>query len=207
MVSIVCSGRHIDRLGASGGQFFQWRFLKRDMWWQAHPFSLSAMPRPPYIRMTVKALGDHTHALTRLPVGTRVAIEGPYGAFTEQARTTDKVVLVGAGVGVTPIRSLLEDIDRGVDVVVITRASNPGEAILDGEIRTLVKSRGAKLHELIGPRQKYPLDARHLHKLVPDIAQRDVYVCGPDGLSNAVMRAARHLGVQEERIHCEQFAF
>ena len=44
----------LDRLPVSGGQFFFWRFLTRDMWWQAHPYSLSALPRPPYLRLTVK---------------------------------------------------------------------------------------------------------------------------------------------------------
>ncbi len=45
--SVICRGRRIDRLAVSGGQFFQWRFLTRDLWWQAHPYSLSALPRPP----------------------------------------------------------------------------------------------------------------------------------------------------------------
>ena len=67
VVSIVFSGRDIDKLGAAGGQFFQWRFLKRGMWWQSHPYSISARPQPPYVRITVKALGDHSASLATLP--------------------------------------------------------------------------------------------------------------------------------------------
>ncbi|MGO8961363.1 MAG: ferric reductase-like transmembrane domain-containing protein, partial [Streptosporangiaceae bacterium] len=47
VVSVICRGRNLDKLAVSGGQFFQWRFLTRDLWWQAHPYSLSALPRPP----------------------------------------------------------------------------------------------------------------------------------------------------------------
>ena len=49
VVSVICQGRRLDRLAVSGGQFFLWRFLVRDLWWQAHPYSLSALPQPPYI--------------------------------------------------------------------------------------------------------------------------------------------------------------
>ena len=116
VVSVICSGRHLERLAVSGGQFFQWRFLVRGLWWQAHPYSLSALPRRPYLRVTVKGLGDQSRALARIPHGTRVAIEGPYGLFTDHARRRGRVLLVAAGVGITPIRALLEDLPDGVDV-------------------------------------------------------------------------------------------
>jgi predicted ferric reductase len=79
VVSVVCQGRHLDQLAVSGGQFFLWRFLTRDLWWRAHPYSLSALPRPPHLRVTIKGLGDQSRAMAHLPPGTRVAIEGPYG--------------------------------------------------------------------------------------------------------------------------------
>ena len=47
--SVICRGRRVDRLAVSGGQFFQWRFLAEGLWWQAHPYSLSALPRPPMV--------------------------------------------------------------------------------------------------------------------------------------------------------------
>jgi predicted ferric reductase len=207
VVSIVCRGRQVERLAVHGGQFFQWRFLTRGMWWQAHPYSLSAMPRSPYLRVTVKASGDHSRRLRQLPVGTRVAIEGPYGAFTRHARNTNKVLLIGIGVGVTPIRALLEDMDPLVDVTVITRASTAEELLFREEIRRLVANRRGRLHEVVGPRRTHPLDQRHLRQLVPDIAERDVYVCGPEDLGQALVLAARRLGVPEDHIHREQFTF
>ena len=82
MFSVICSGRRLDRLAVSGGQFFKWRFLTKELWWHAHPYSLSALPQPPYLRVTIKGSGDQSRAIAALKPGTRVAIEGPYGAFT-----------------------------------------------------------------------------------------------------------------------------
>ena len=107
VVSVICAGRHLERLPVVGGEFLHWRFLRPQLWWQAHPYSLSALPQPPYVRVTVKSLGDHSDSLTELPVGTRVAIEGPYGAVTPHSRRGNKVLLMAAGVGVTPIRAVL----------------------------------------------------------------------------------------------------
>jgi predicted ferric reductase len=82
-VSIVLAGRRLEQLAVEGGQYFQWRFLRRGLWWQAHPYSLSALPVPPYLRITAGAAGDLGPSLANLPPGTRVAIEGPYGTFTQ----------------------------------------------------------------------------------------------------------------------------
>ena len=157
--------------------------------------------------MTVKELGDHSGELSHLRPGTRVAIEGPYGAFTRHARASDAVLLVGAGVGVTPLRALLEDLPARVDVEVVLRASTAGDLVLDHEVAELVERRGGRLHRLIGPRFLIRLDATALRQLVPDVAERDVYVCGPAGFSAAVKQAARACGTPADHVHQEAFAF
>lgn len=207
VASVICQGRRLDRLAVSGGQFFMWRFLTRGLWWQAHPYSLSALPQPPYIRVTIKELGDQGRAIRRLRPGTRVAIEGPYGAFTHHARTTDRVVLIGAGVGITPLRALLEDLPPRTDVQFIVRASHASELIHREEVAALVGQRGGRLHELIGSRQRVRFDARVLRRLVPDLAARDVYICGPEQFSAGVVDAALRLGATEAQIHTETFGF
>ena len=207
VVSLIVEGHDLDRLRVRGGQFFQWRFLVPGLWWQAHPYSVSALPTRSHLRVTVKDLGDHSSELARLRPGTRVAIEGPYGAFTPQAREGDAVLLVGAGVGVTPLRALLEDLPPHVDVEALLRASSDDDLVLAEEVADLVDRRGGRLHRLVGPRSAIRLDSAALRELVPDVAERDLYICGPDGFSAAVERAARACGTPPARVHREAFAF
>lgn len=207
VVSIVCKGRDLERLDVRGGQFFEWRFLARGLWWQAHPYSLSSLPRPPYVRLTVKGVGDHSKALAALRPGTKIAIEGPYGAFTNDARTRRRVALVAGGIGVTAIRSLLEEMPRTAEPVVVLRASKPEDLALRAEVADLVKERRGSLQEVVGARDEIELDAKALRRLVPGIAERDVFVSGPESFVFHVVETLRAMGIPDEQLHYEAYAF
>jgi predicted ferric reductase len=206
VVSVICQGRDLDRLAVSGGQFFYWRFLTKDLWWQAHPYSVSAMPQPPYLRLTVKAAGDHSSALAGIQPGTRVAVEGPYGVFTRHTQQSQHALLLAAGIGVTAVRALLEDLPRSAKPVVVLRAATPEDLVLASEVSDLVKRRGGTLHTLTGTRKQVPIDQRSLPRLVPDVKYRDMYVCGPEGFVTEMVDLAKSLGVPEDAIHHEEFA-
>jgi ferredoxin-NADP reductase/DMSO/TMAO reductase YedYZ heme-binding membrane subunit len=206
-ISVVMEGRHLDRLPVYGGQFFRWFFLLPGMWWQAHPYSISAVPVDDHIRITVKDLGDHSAGLAKLQPGTRVAVEGPYGIFTPDSRRGDKLVLVGAGVGSAPILSLLQDLPAHSDVVVLLRASTEEELILRDEIAQEVRRRDGRLLELPGSRREVPLDRRALRALIGDLRRRDAYVCGPEPFTASLATSLEQAGVRSDRIHSESFAF
>lgn len=206
VVSVICQGRDLDRLAVSGGQFFYWRFLTKDMWWQAHPYSMSALPEPPYMRLTVKAAGDHSAALATIRPGTRVAIEGPYGIFTRHSQRRARALLLAAGIGVTAVRALLEDLPRSARPVVVLRAATAEELVLADEVSGLVERRSGSLHFLTGARRQAPIDERSLPRMVPDLKDRDVYVCGPEGFVAEMVELVRSLGMPEEAIHHEMFA-
>ena len=208
VVSVRIVGRRLDRLGAEPGQFFLWRFLTRGRWWTAHPFSLSAAPDGRSLRITVKALGDHSARLAELPVGARVLVEGPLGVFTAAARRAEKVLLIAGGIGITPVRALVEEMPG--DVVVIYRVVSEAEILFRSELDELARERGFELHYVVGDHltddgRRY-LTAPHLHELVPDIAERDVYVCGPPAMTEVATRHVRQAGVARRHIHAERFA-
>lgn len=205
--AVTMTGRHLERLAVSGGQFFQWRFLSPGLLWHSHPYSLSALPRPPFLRVTIKALGDQSGSVAHLALGTRVFIEGPYGTFTRHAVTSNSVTLIGAGVGVTPLLALLEDLPDGVAVTVLLRATKPDDLVHRDEVAAYVAARGGTFHELVGSRDQVNLDAKALRRLVPGINSHDVYVCGPNSFTEAIRRAATALHVPADHIHTEKFSF
>jgi predicted ferric reductase len=209
MVSVIMRGRDLNKLGAQGGQFFGWRFIAKGHALASHPYSLSAAPTAHYLRITVKDLGDHSRSLADLKPGTRVFMEGPYGAFTAGRASRKHVVLIGGGVGITPIRALMEEFRTGVQLDVIFRASQEDDLILRKEMDYLAaKSEGTmRVHYLVGSRKNYPMDANSLEALVPRFADSDIYICGPSPLVEAVREAAKDLGVPKNRFHDEAFAF
>jgi len=205
VVSVVLTGRRLERLALSGGQFLHWRFLVRGLWWQAHPYSVSALPSEGRLRITVKDLGDHSATLARLRPGTLVAVEGPYGAFTVDAVAPRAVLAIAAGVGATPVRALLEDLPAGSAPVVVLRGSTHADLPLAEEIDAIARARGGTVHRLIGPRESVRLDHWALRALVPDLRHRDVFVCGPAGFATQILDAARAAGVPHAQLHHETF--
>lgn len=210
---IELAGRHLDELGAASGQFLRWRFLAPHVWWHDHPFSLSAAPTATSLRVTVRVGGKGTAALANLAAGTRVAFEGPYGAFTHAHRTRRRVVLVGAGAGIAPIRALLEDADVAPGAAtVVLRDSDLGRIPLLGEVAQLCDQLDARLLVLAGHRTpgRWVPDTDPgltLVDLVPDVAGADLYVCGPRGFVDSVVADAEAAHVPGRQIHHEQFAW
>lgn len=206
VVSVICSGRQLDRLAISGGQFFCWRFLAKGMWWQAHPFSISALPRPPYLRLTAKAVGDYSASLAYLRPGTKVVVEGPYGTFTRDAQLRPRALLIAAGIGVTALRALLEDLPADSRPIVMLRANRTEDLVLGREVHDLVRHKHGQLHEFVGPREVASITGQALRRLVPDLHRRDVYICGPEGFVAGTVHMVRRLRVPDEAIHHEAFA-
>jgi predicted ferric reductase len=168
---------------AKPGQFFRWRFLTRGRWFEAHPFSLSAVGRA---RITVKGVGDFTRGLGSVAPGTRVLAEGPYGAFTARG-ARGRPLMIAGGVGITPIRALLEELPADV-IYVAPRAE---DVVLREELEALADS------------VTYVVGRQDIVSLVDDIASRDVYLCGPPEMVDALSARLREAGVR--RLITERF--
>lgn len=219
VTTVTVRGRRLERLGAQGGQFFNWRFQDGPGWTRANPYSLSAAPTGDTLRITVKDLGDGSARLARLPIGTRVLIEGPYGRMHAGVRHHDKVLLMGAGIGIAPMRAILESLPSvGVDVTILHRVSSRDDSVLGVEIQALAQERGARYVLVTGHRipdraSWLPQSAGHLgdvdalRQIVPDIVERDVYICGAEPWMAAAEHAVAAAGVPAASIHIEHFEY
>jgi predicted ferric reductase len=211
VASLVIAGPGVDDLAARPGQFVCLRVLTKDLWWQAHPYSLSAASRPGALRLTVKALGDASARTLAVAPGTRVLLEGPYGGMTIDRAEGRRVLLIGAGVGLAPMRALLEASRPGQAPLVLARAHSPADLPLAAELAALARERGGALVPITGPRTQFPrgnpFTAEALRANIADLESRDVFVCGPQSLQERVQRELERAGVPRTRIHSERFAW
>ena len=216
--SIYIGGKNLAELSAKAGQFYLLRIMNAKQWWRPHPFSLSAAPNDQYVRFTVGDRGDDTALMQNLKVGTRVMLEGPYGVFTEERRTKEKVTLICAGIGVPPIRALAESmVAKPGDITIIYRTRNNEDAALLNELSAIAEIRGHSLRVLEGPRatpqswlpagHENIHDFQRLELLAPNVKDSDVFICGPVAWTRTVEKTLRQVGVAERQIHAEEFAW
>jgi len=215
VVSIHLRGRRLDRLGVTGGQYAVWRFWSRSTWWHAHPFSFSAVPTATGARLTVRTLGAGSAAVSRVRPGTRVWTSGPLGIFTDAARTSPRLAVVAAGVGITPARALLEGTPfRPGEATVVLRGDDEGQHFLWDEVTALAEASGGVVHTVTGPRPagiatwlsaEAVESGATITTLLPDLLDSDLYVCGPPPWTDAVVRDARAAGLPDSQLHVERF--
>ncbi len=219
VTTVTVGGEGVRRMPVRAGQFFQWRFLDGPGWSWAHPYSVSAAPDGQTLRFTAAHVGDGSARLATLHAGARVLVEGPYGRLHAGVRSHRKVLLMGSGIGITPMRALLEELDQAPgDVTVVHRVRSRAEAVLADETAALARARGARYLLVEGPRiadrpSWLPAQARHLtdvqalREIVPDVADHDVYLCGADGWMTAARTAAIDAGVPRRAVHLERFTY
>lgn len=216
--SIYLTGRNVANFGGEAGQFYLLRPLTATQWWRPHPFSISAAPNDKFVRFTIGDRGDDTGLLQHIKPGTSVLLEGPYGVFTEDRRTRENVVLIASGIGIPPIRALAESMAaRPGDVTIIYRVRNEQDASLLEEIREIARRRGFRLHVLAGKRAMGTSwmnadefgrsDSERLAQMAPNIANSDVYVCGPVAWTHSVERSLKSAGTPANQIHTEEYAW
>ena len=217
-VAVTVTGR-VGHLRAQGGQFFQWRFLDGSGWSRANPYSLSAAPGDRHLRFTAAVVGAGSARLHRLTPGSRVLVEGPYGRMHAGTRTRRKVLLIGAGIGITPMVALLESLpQRPGEVTLVHRVGSLDDLVHREELTALAAERGARYvvvdgHRAPGRDSWLPAragtlsDVDALRQVCPDVADHEVYVCGAPAWMDAFARAARDAGVPDEHLHLERFDY
>jgi ferredoxin-NADP reductase len=214
--SVHVTGRRLDRFPVAAGQFLVWRFLGRPGWTRGNPYSLSAAPDGRSLRITVGDAGAGSAAVAGVRPGARVLVEGPYGRLGAPVRTRQRIALISAGVGLAPLRALAEQLpyDAG-DAVLLERSTR--HPLFAHELDRLSADRGLRVVRLGGHRRRPDSwlgggfdrldDTQALLWLVPDVADRDVFVCGPAPWAAGVQRALSAAGLPPAQLHLDLFSW
>lgn len=212
VVSLYIGGKNLHRFRFEPGQFLIVRFLCRSLWRQAHPFSFSAQPDGKYIRISIKNVGDFTSQVLAIPPGTPVIIDGPHGIFTARKCASEKVLLVAGGIGITPLRALIPRLLELKKQVVLLYSNRVAQGIVfKDELEKLSKNSSFIAHLVVTrdpawQGEKGAIDQEKISRLVPDVKDRDVYLCGPPPMMDTIRKTLRGLSVKPSHIHYEQFS-
>jgi predicted ferric reductase len=209
VTSIYIAGDKVNSFPVKPGQFMIFRFLDKSRFWQAHPFSLSQVVKDNLIRISVKNSGDFTSSLHNVMPGTRVLVDGPLGIFISKVAIKDKFLFIAGGIGITPIRSMMEELSgQGKDMILIYSNKTKRDIVFNQELSKF----GAKIYHFLteekaaGDYIQGRIDKENIGKLVPDIVDREIYLCGPKEFMAAITLFLVQLNVPEEQIHFEKFS-
>ena len=186
---------------------------------QQHPITISssaASAGEPSIELAIKALGDwSSQTVPRLSLGTRVWVDGPFGAFTIDRVPAQGFVLIAGGIGIAPMRSILLSMrDRGDarPVLLVHAARNRRRAVFVEELQALQRSMDLRVAYVFeepepgweGERGYVTAEILRRH-LPPDPRLWQFFVCGPAPMLDALERELAELSVAPERVQTERF--
>ena len=204
VTSIYIGGREIDKFKFKPGQFVNVTFLRRGLWY-THPFSFSAAPNGKYLRLSIKASGDFTSQIRNFKPGTKLILDGPLGIFTAQSATQNKFLLIAGGIGITPLRSLAEELKQEKrDFVLFFANKTEADVVFKQELEQLVPA--GKWYNFFSQQNQY-IDEEKITRLTPDFKEREVYLCGPPPMLRAVKQLLLKLGLPPAQLHYEIFAY
>lgn len=187
-------------------------------------YSVSSAPSDDFLRISVKREGlVSSHLHDRIEVAQQIEARAPQGYFTVQAAERRPLVLLAAGVGVTPLLSMLREVvyqglrmSRMRPVWLVQSARTVADLAFREEIDELVKRAAGKVKVLRlvsqppteGVGQGYDATGRidvELLKQLLALDDYDYYLCGPGSFTQSLYDGLRKLRIPDDRIHAETF--
>jgi len=183
-------------------------------------YSISSSPtQSEYVELTIKREprgAVSRHIIDLVKVGDLIESGGPVGKFTFDGTEAESIVLISAGVGITPMVSItryLTERSWPGDIFFIYTCRTPADFIFAGTVAAL-QHRNPKLHVAVtstkaegtdwkGPRGR--LTKELLTQTVPDLASRRIHICGPPAMMDATKAILTELGVAPDRVKSELF--
>ncbi|WP_277372525.1 pyridoxamine 5'-phosphate oxidase family protein [Pseudomonas sp. AA-38] len=184
-------------------------------------YSLSSAPSDGFLRISVKAQGlVSRHLHEQVQVGDVLEVRAPQGSFTLNSASRRPLVLIGAGVGITPLLSMLREqvaLGQGRPIHFFQGARTLADLPFQAELAELVQRAAGLLHvhralsaaeadAVLGRDYEQPgrLDMQQI-KAALSLEGQDFYLCGPTAFTQAIYDGLRDLDVADERIHAEAF--
>ena len=213
----AADGCHLHFSSFKPGQFVSLGFeLNGKLEYRA--YSIASMPGDDHLKLTVKRVDGglvSNHIVDQFSIGDTVQVLAPTGPFNcVDNQPKDKVVLLSAGCGITPVMSMaktwLRDKEQ-LDIVFIHMAKSAAKTIYFDELESInaVHSNfDLKLLLKDNTGTQHPqgrLDQQWLKTLCPDIEQRTVYLCGPTRFMQDMEQYSLALGVEADQFHQESF--
>ncbi len=209
-VSVYIKGKNLERFSFTPGQFLFVRFLTKEFGRQLHPFSFSSIPNNKYIRITIKNEGDFTSRIHEIKQGTKVIIDGPHGNFTEKFMTKNKIIYIAGGVGITPIRPLLENV-KNKEQILFYSNKTLDDIIFQKELEELSKKNPFTIYNVISRDESYKgikgrINLALISNYIKNVKDYDYYICGPVSMAKSIISELKSAGISSSQIHFEEFA-
>ncbi len=192
------------------GQFAYLSLLSPHVDDEAHPYTISTAPNGPYIRFAIKKLGDYTGELEKIEPGTKAYIEGPYGDFTRGISKQKKQVWIAGGIGITPFLSVARSIidKKNLNIHLFYAMDKIADATFLEELFDIKgETRGNFHYTLVTSEHSGRITPELLGSTIPDLTQREFFICGPPGMMKAMRSHLHNLGVPESQVHTEEFSY
>lgn len=182
---------------------------------EEHPFTISASPgEGGSLAVTIKKSGDFTDGIDTVRTGDRVRLDAPFGRFSHVHHQTEALVFVTGGIGITPVRSMLRQLqDDGGGPPSVLIDANRTEA--DIAFRRELDQLGdwiQVVHVLSEPGEDWEgptglVTADMIRRYAGQLLDKaHVFLCGPPPMMKSLLAELRLLGIDRNRIHHERFS-
>lgn len=192
------------------GQFAFFSFLRNlEISQESHPYSFVSHPSEPALRLGIKASGDHTNALHHLKDGDLVDVSSAFGQFGSRLYANKPVILIGAGIGITPIISLSHEAasKRTVETSVYYVTDTLENAPFDPELNSLCQSHPLLKYHKINTKTDGRLGITKLQENHPNLTDCLVFICGPTAMMTTLEGQLVDSGLKHSQIIYEDFSF